>query len=155
MANCNNGVLSISQFTMLVDVLDCIIPPEADCLGTGETCVAQHIDCVLRNSPELRAPFLAGLSAIEAASIRGNSRDFSSLSTVEKVDVLRNVESTNPDFFMMLVRQTYVAYYTNNDVVRHLGLEPVPPQPIGYHLDPFDQGSLKQVSRLDKLYKDI
>ena len=143
------GVLSPAQRALLADALDQIIPREGDLAGAGEAGAADHVDGVLERSPELRRAFLSGLAALDAGI-----KPFDSLSTDEKVSRMRGVETTHPDFFTTLVRETYAGYYSNPAVVEALGLDPAPPQPIGYVLDPFDFGLLDNPMKLGKLYKD-
>ena len=146
--NKGTGVLSPAQRALLAEVLDRIIPREGDLAGAGEAGAADYIDGVLERSPELRHAFLSGLAALDAPM------PFESLSADEKVSRMRGVETAHPDFFTTLVRETYAGYYSNPAVVEALGLDPTPPQPIGYVLEPFDYGLLDNPKKLGKLYKD-
>ena len=67
---------------------------------------------------------------------------------------MRGIETAHPDFFTTLVREGYAGYYSNPTVVEALGLDPTPPQPVGYVLEPFDYGLLDNPKKLCKLYKD-
>ena len=142
------GVLSPAQRALLADVLDQIVPPEGDRAGAGEGGAADYIDGVLERSPELRHAFLSGLAALDAPM------PFESLSADEKVSRMRGIETAHPDFFTTLVREGYAGYYSNPTVVGALGLDPTPPQPVGYVLEPFDYGLLDNPKKLCKLYKD-
>ena len=143
------GVLSPAQRALLAEVLDRIIPREGDLAGAGEAGAADYIDGVLERSPELRHAFLSGLAALDAGP-----SPFESLGADEKVSRMRGVETSHPDFFTTLVREGYAGYYSNPAVVEALGLDPTPPQPIGYVLEPFDFGLLDNPKKLGKLYKD-
>ena len=143
------GVLSPAQRALLADALDQIIPREGVLAGAGEGGAADYLDGVLERSPELRHAFLSGLAALDAGP-----SPFESLSADEKVSRMRDVETAHPDFFTTLVRETYAGYYSNPAVVGALGLDPAPPQPIGYVLEPFDFGLLDNPKKLGKLYKD-
>ena len=68
---------------------------------------------------------------------------------------MRCVEASHPDFFTTLVREGYAGYYSNPAVVEALGLDPTPPQPVGYVLEPFDYNLLDNPKKLGKLYKDV
>ena len=143
------GVLSPAQRALLAGVLDQIVPPEGGRPGAGEAGAVDYIDGALERSPELRHAFLSGLAALDAGP-----SPFESLSADEKVSRMRGVETTHPDFFTTLVREGYAGYYSNPAVVEVLGLDPTPPQPVGYVLEPFDYRLLDNPKNLSKLYKD-
>ena len=48
-----------------------------------------------------------------------------------------------------------MGYYQNPAVVTALGLEPRPPHPDGYELEPGDLGLLADVRKSGKLYRDV
>ncbi len=144
------GVLSSEQRSLLADVLDRIIPREGKHPGAGEVGVADHVDDVLGRNPGLRYTFLSGLAALD----RG-AKPFLSLTTDEKVSLLHDVEAAHPDFFTALVRETYAGYYSNHGAVEALGLDPAPPQPTGYVLEPFDFALLDKARKRGKIYKDV
>ena len=144
-----NGVLSPAQRALLVDALDHIVPPAGDRPGAGEAGAADYIDGVLERSPELRHAFLSGLAALDAGP-----SPFESLGADEKVSRMRGVETSHLSFFTTLVREGYAGYYSNPAVVEVLGLDPTPPQPVGYVLEPFDYRLLDNPKNLGKLYKD-
>ena len=49
--------------------------------------------------------------------------------------------------------RTYMAYYSNDRVLEGLGLEPRPPHPGGYAMEPNDLTLLDDVRRRPKLYR--
>ena len=142
------GMLSPAQRALLSGVLDQIVPPQGSLPGAGEAGAADYVDGVLERIPGLRHAFLSGLAALEAPT------PFESLTGDEKVSRMRCVEAAHPGFFTTLVREGYAGYYSNPTVVEALGLDPTPPQPVGYVLEPFDYRLLDNPKKLGKLYKD-
>ena len=146
--------LSGAQADLASDVLDQMVPGGDGFPAAGELGVAQHIDRVAGADPKLRRMFADGLAAIEIASRRLHSADFGGLTDGQKVEVLRHVEAEHPRFFDTLVRHTYAGYYTNPRVIELLGLEPRPPQPLGFELEPFDPSMVKKVRERGKIWRD-
>ena len=145
---------SEQQRTLLYAVLDHIVPPNGDLPAAGELRVAEHVEGVAGLSQGTRRLFSEGLKSIEVTSVQMHSSEFVELSDEDKVGVLRQVESQNPDFFSALVVQTYAGYYTNPKVLRAKGLKLRPPQPQGYELDEFDMSLLENVRKRGKVYRD-
>ena len=91
-----------------------------------------------QQAPELRPTIVQGLSALdELASGRG-ARDFAALSREDKLEALNELAAAQPAFLPGLILQSYVGYYQNDRVLEGLGLEPRPPYPDGYKMEPTD-----------------
>ncbi len=149
-----SSFLSPSQREILTAVVDGIIPPGDGVPGAGEVGAAQHVEGICGVSPQSRALLTSGLKAIEAASGSIHSRGFSSLSEDDRTAVLKQVESQEPEFFAVLVRETYSGYYSSPEVLRAKGLPLSPPQPEGYDIEPFDATLLEGVRKRGKAYRD-
>ena len=142
------------QMALAADVLDQLIPARDGFPGAGELGVAQHVQSVGGSDPGLGGLFQDGLASIESASRRTRSATFADLADDQKVQVLRKVEGESPGFFAMLLRHTYAGYYSNPRVIELLGLEARPPQPLGFHLDPFDPAMVERVRERGKIWRD-
>ena len=103
-------------------------------------------------APEARRLFLDGLTTIGLTSHARQGREFAALSDDERDAVLREVESSRPEFFDELLVQTYNGYYGHPEVARLLGIGS-PPQPRGYVLEPFDPSLLERVKQRPPLYR--
>ena len=126
--------LGESQYELISAVLDRLIPSQGDMPGAGEAGTADYLDGIAAGSAQLARLFARGLQDIEiAASQLGDG--FDDLSGDQQDEVLRGVESDNPEFFDLLVRHTYNGYYSNPKVVELLGLDPRPPQPRGNQVE--------------------
>ena len=67
------------------------------------------------------------------------------MSDFEKENVLVYIEKVFPVFFVFLVRQTFNGYYICPDVQKLLSNHSQAPQPMGYELEDWDLGKLKNV----------
>ena len=149
-----SSFLSPSQREILTAAVDRIIPPGDGVPGAGEVGAAQHVEGICGVSPQSRALLTSGLKAIEAASGNAHSQGFSSLSDDDRTALLKQMESQEPEFFAVLVRETYSGYYSSQAVLRAKGLPLNPPQPEGYEVEPFDASLLEGVRKRGKAYRD-
>ena len=92
-----------------------------------------------------RRRFLDGLAQLQISSNNQYASNFEELSDFEKENVLVYIEKRFPVFFTFLVRQTFNGYYICPDVQKLLSNHSHAPQPIGYELEAWDLGKLKNV----------
>ncbi len=149
----NDSRFSPHEEHELASVLDEIIPPSGDgrLPGAGEAGLVRYLE---QHAPELRPTLVQGLAALaELANARG-ARDFTALSREDRLEALNQLATVQPAFLPGLILQTYAGYYQNDRVLEGLGLEPRPPYPDGYKMEPADPGLLDGVRRRGKLYRD-
>jgi hypothetical protein len=146
---------SRDEMRLLTSVLDEIIPPSDDGRfpGAGALGLADFVEQNLQKTPELRPVIAQGLSALEDLARSRDSRGFAALSGSDKRDALNELAATQPAFLPSLILQTYAGYYQNGRVVEALGLEPRPPHPEGYDLEPGDFKLLDRVRRRSAMYR--
>jgi hypothetical protein len=140
-------VLDSEQTTLLVAVLNRIVPATPEMPGAGDLGVAETIDRTLAAYPALRRLFNDGLVQIEVESGRqsdNNGTGFIALDGKQQDAVLQVVESASPAFFAALVDHTYRGYYTHPRVYRAIDYAHRPPQPLGHELPMFDPAVLEQ-----------
>lgn len=139
----------------LSSVLDEIIPPSSDgrLPGAGELGLADHIEQVLERSPELRPVIVQGLSAIGDLASGRSSRSFAALSGPDRLEVLNEIASKQAGFLPSLIFHAYSGYYQNARVLEGLGLEPRPPYPEGYEVEPTDFTLLDPVRQRPRMYR--
>ena len=137
-------------------VLDQIIPPSRDgrLPGAGELGLVRHIEQVLEKAPQFKPMLRQGLSAIDELARARNAMGFAALLDPDKLEVLQELTSTEPGFLPSLIFHTYVGYYQHGRVVEALGLEPRPPFPKGYDVEPNDLTLLDAVRLRPKLYRE-
>jgi hypothetical protein len=141
-------VLSDEQRTLLVAVLDRIVPPNGALPGAGGLGVDDAVDRTLAQTPRLRRLFLDGLASIATICERETGREFFALDTTTQERVLQAVEAAEPAFFAALVEHTYRGYYVHPRVHEAIGYTTRPPQPLGHELAPWrDELLTLQVDR--------
>ena len=150
-ADSNDHSFSADEAGTLASVLDEIIPPRADgrLPGAGEIGLAHYIEQALQKAPELRPMIVQGLADLDEAARRRHARRFVALSQQQKVALLNE-----QGFLFPLLFHIYVGYYQNPRVVTALGLDPRPPHPKGYEMEPNDLTLLDVVRRRRKLYRE-
>jgi len=141
---------SDTEIAMLASVLDEIIPPSADgrLPGAGEAGVAAHVDRALAALPDLRTMVREGLAELEQAAETRHGRRFTALSRAERAALVSEQSFTFP-----LTLHTYVGYYQAPRVVAALGMEPRPPHPQGYAMEPSDLSLLDPVRKRAPFYR--
>jgi hypothetical protein len=139
-----------TELATLASVLDEIIPPSADgrLPGAGEVGVATHVDRALANLPDLRSMVREGLRELEQAAESRHGRRFTALSRAERAALVAEQSCTFP-----LTLHTFVGYYQAPRVVAALGMEPRPPHPQGYAMEPSDLSLLDPVRTRAPFYR--
>lgn len=142
---------------VLACVLDEIIPSSGDgrLPGAGELGVAAYVESALRQMPMLEPMILQGLKALQDVSRRVKSDSFAALSKSDRLEVLRELESSDAAFLPTLTFLSFAGYYHEGRVVEALGLAPRPPHPGGYEMPPNDFSLLDPVRRRKKMYRDV
>jgi hypothetical protein len=127
-------------------ILDTLIPasPDGRMPGAGSLELADAVRAETAGATDVVA---AGLAAAE-------ERNFANHDDAGRTAVLREIESTQPAFIPTLFVPTCIAYYQHPEVLIGLGLEPRPPHPKGYDLDPGNLEALERVRRRGKRYRD-
>ena len=129
------------QRLLLTAVLNRIIPAEDALPGAGDLGLSHFVENAVASSPALMSLFTQGLREIEIARVGPEGGQFRDLSPREQDETLKSVESSNPEFFQELVRQTYSGYYTNPQVFGAIGYAPRVPIP-GEMLELLDESLL-------------
>ena len=139
-----------TELATLASVLDEIIPPSPDgrLPGAGEVGVATHVDRALAALPDLRSMVREGLQELEQAAESRHGRRFMALSQPERAAIVAEQSFTFP-----LTLHTYVGYYQAPRVVAALGMEPRPPHPQGYTMEPSDLSLLDPVRKRAPFYR--
>jgi hypothetical protein len=144
-----------AQRELLVSVLNRIVPAAGAFPGAGDLGVASYLDRVVGQSAALRRLFAQGLVQITLMSQTQYAQPFTMLLEEQRDTVLRQVETTAPEFFEVLVTHTYSGYYSHPTIVRLLGMEGRPPQPRGYHLEPLDLSLLDNNKQRQPIYRQV
>jgi hypothetical protein len=119
-------------------VLDTVIPPSPDgrLPGAGTLGLAETIE---REVPVLTPLVKQALAALDASAGPGG---FAALDPAARAEALRAHAEHEPHFLPGLLFQVHTRYYTAPSVVEGLGMEPRPPYPKGYAMEPSDLDTL-------------
>ena len=104
---------------------------------------------------ELRRFLVQGLGAVREEVQRRGFEHLATLSPGDRREALDSVATSQPAFLPGLIFQTYAGYYQHPAVLEGLGLEPRPPHPKGYVLEPSDASLLDPVRARPGLYRDV
>ena len=146
---------SDEQTTLTASMLNRIVPSDGDFPAAGDLGVGEFLDGVVAGSAELKRSFTTGLMAVSMAAASQHSATFDALSPDAQDAILRDVESSQQEFFSELVRQTYNGYYMNTRVIEALGLEARPPQPKGFPLEIGNLDLIEQVKARGIKYRQV
>lgn len=141
---------------MLTTLLDTIVPRSVDrrlpSAGTPE--LVRHVSRMVDGTPMLRPVVAYGLSTLAELSRKRNPAGWDGLSPVERTAVVEEFAAADQFFLPAFLFLVYSGYYTDPGVVRTLGLEPRPPHPAGYEMEPDDLALLEPVRRRGRIYRD-
>lgn len=148
-----NAFFSPEQAALLKAILNRVIPPDGAMPGAGDLGAVEAIETALSGAPAARRLFLDGLAEVQLVAWRTTDQEFVALGASEQDAILKAVETARSDFFAQLVHHAYRAYYVHPTVVRALGLDPRPPQPLGHSLPSFDPALLDRVRARGPIYR--
>ena len=121
------------QLAILNGILAQLIPSGAN--GTipsaAEFGVADFVAREVSNNPELQLLFKQGLEYLEAL-LKSSEKTPAELSNEEWIALVSQLEKSQPSFFEMLLRTTYMGYYSESAIRPLFGLSAGPTQPGGY-----------------------
>lgn len=140
------GLLTESERAALAAVLDELLPASKDgrLPSAGEIELAVHVEVLMSRIPAVAPVIVEGLRAageIAAAPAR------------ERVALIEGIEQRDPSFFLALLFLAYSSYYQHPRVIAALGLEPRPPHPQGYTMNPLDLTLLDPVRRRPAMWR--
>ena len=144
--------MDATGFTVLVAVLDRIIPRSGIMPGAGEAGVATFVQRELARDIDLAELFARGLEQISSDSL-DRGAPFTDLPDSSRDEVLRDVEVTAPEFFSALIKHTYGGYYTDRKILGLLGDDGRPPQPSGHPIERGDLSLLEAVRKRGAIYR--
>jgi gluconate 2-dehydrogenase subunit 3-like protein len=141
---------------LLTDLLDAIIPgtPDGRLPSAGALGLAHHVARMVEKTPMLQPVVAYGLSTLADLARRRAPAGWNALSPQERTAVFEQFTAEDQFFLPAFLFLAYSGYYTDPRVVGALGLEPRPPHPAGYAMEPDDLSILDPVRRRGKMYRD-
>ena len=144
--------MDATGLTLLIAVLDRIIPRSGIMPGAGEAGVATFVQSELAKEIDLAELFSRGLEQISSNSL-DRGAPFTDLPDNLRDEILRGIEANSPEFFSALIKHTYGGYYTDRKILRLLGDDGRPPQPSGHTIERGDLSLLEAVRKRGAIYR--
>lgn len=121
------------ESALLTGLLDEIIPASSDgrVPSAGALGVADFVMDKLTEDGTPNEMIRTALSHAETL-VAEAGRNFAELESNARIAIVRQLEATEPEFFTLLIRYTYMGYYSRSDVRPLFGLSNQPTQPDGY-----------------------
>lgn len=148
--NSADPALSADERRSLRALAGLMIPASADYDVPGaddETIFTDIVDSLGRDADPVRR----ALRCVNALS----GRAFADLNANEQQVVARQFRDENPPLAAVLAEVTVRCYYRDDRVMRSLGMEPRPPFPKGFEVEPGDWALLDPVRARSKIYRDV
>ena len=122
---------SESELNVLSCILDELIPASSDgkIPGAGSVVSPEF----LRTASDDATDPVGTIDAV-LADVSRRSEDFAALDRSERMEILKAVETEAPVSFALLVRLTYMGYYSRPEIRPFLGLGAHPVHPEGYRV---------------------
>ena len=99
--------------------------------SAAEFGVADFVAQKVSDKPDLQLLFKQGLEYLEAV-LQRSEKAAAELSNEEWIALVCQLEKSQPTFFEMLLRTTYMGYYSESAIRPLFGLSAGPTQPEGY-----------------------
>lgn len=140
----------------LAALLDEVIPPSADgrMPGAGELGLGERIAREMAANGVMLDTVRSGIANLDRVARGEHGSPFGELPSDDRKRVLAQVAEAEPTLVPTLAFPTYIAYYEHPRVLSALGLEPRPPHPDGYELEPFDTKLLEGVRQRAHSYRE-
>lgn len=147
-------VFTNQQMETLKGVVDCIIPAKDPMPAASEAGAVAFVSTATSISTQSRKLIIEGLTQIE---IMAQKQGFTylNLQIEEQEEILVNMETNHNQFFKLLLKETYNAYYTDPVVLKLIGLPGRPPQPLGYELNQASLDILKPVRSRGEIWRQV
>jgi hypothetical protein len=147
---------SPEQVRLLGYVLDELIPPSADgrLPSGGELGLHDHLATALRPLPALLEMVVQSLAALDRLARQRDPGGLPALTPSARAAVLTELAASEHAVPPILALHAFGGYYHHPRVVAALGLEPRPPHPHGYAMEPNDLSLLEPVQRRGKMYRE-
>jgi hypothetical protein len=151
----SSKVLSSSLQKTLTAAMDEIIPSGDGMPAASETGGLNYLLKLLEQFPDQAKKLSTGLTGLNDQCQKKFSKDFTKITSGERISLLQEQEKNNPVFFNQLLEYTYESYYLSPQVWKLIGYEPHPTMSAGPLMEPFDEKLLDRMRTLPALFKNI
>jgi Gluconate 2-dehydrogenase subunit 3 len=153
--NKSPGVLPPDQQKILVAAMEEIIPAADGMPSASEVGGLNYLVKLLEQFQDEAKKLSQGLNDLNDRSNKSYGKDFTEITSDERISVLQQLEKQNPSFFNQIRDYTYESYYLSPQVWKLIGYEPHPTLSSGPLMEPFDEKILDRVRKLPTIFKDV
>ena len=146
--------LSVDERRALRCLVALMIPASAEygVPGADDDAIFSDILRSLGRDAQAVRQALRELDQCATRSSRGTA--FADLPEHERATAAQRLRETRPALASVLVAVTTRCYYRDDRVMRSLGMEPRPPFPRGFEVEPGDWSLLEPVRARGRIYRD-
>jgi hypothetical protein len=151
----SSTVMSASLQKILAAAMDEIIPAGDEMPAASETGGLNYILKLLEQFPEQAKSLSTGLTRLNDQCEKKFNKDFTKISSDERITLLKETEKSNTPFFSQLLNLTYESYYLSPAVWKLIDYDPHPTLSSGPLMEAFDEKLLDRVRSLPTIFKEI
>lgn len=151
----SSKVLSSSLQKTLSAAMDEIIPSGDGMPAASKTGGLNYLLKLMEQFPEQAKKISSGLTDLNDQCKKKFNKEFTRITSEERITLLQEQEKDNPAFFNQLRDYTYESYYLNPQVWKLIGYEPHPTMSAGPLMEDFNEKLLDRVRTLPIMFKDI
>ncbi|MEE3197457.1 MAG: gluconate 2-dehydrogenase subunit 3 family protein [Pseudomonadota bacterium] len=138
-----------------ISIIDEIIPAADGMPAASEVDVDRYVATLFTQDQGLIEAFESGLDFLREKAAERYEQNFSNLDSDQRIELLEQLESTDPVSFRKVRGAVYEGYYTRPQIWHLVGYQPHPTNSEGPVMEPFEESSLERVRRSPKLYRDV
>ena len=141
------------QTQLFIQIANCIIPPTDNLPGAGNIDILDNKECAFGITPKQENHIIEFLDKTSKTSFNILQSHFEDLTEANKIQILKKIESNNPNLFNSMIQIVYSGYYSNPNVLKAKQLPVKAFQPDGFEMKPFGKSSVKKVLNGGKKYR--
>jgi len=145
--------LHTSQSRLFLQIANSIIPPRDNIPGAGDINILNHQECDIGITPKQENYIIEFLDKTIKTSFDLFESQFEDLIETNKIQILKKIESNNPNLFNSMIQIVYSGYYSDSNVLKAKQLPVKAFQPDGFEMNPFEKSSVKKVLTRGKKYR--
>ena len=138
-----------------ISMIDEIIPAADGMPAASEVDIDRYVATLFTQDQGLIAAFESSLALLHEKAMEQYEQSFSNLDCGRRIELLEQLEVTDPVSFRKVREAVYEGYYTRPQIWHLVGYQPHPTNSEGPVMEPFDENSLERVRRSPKLYRDV
>jgi hypothetical protein len=135
--------------TLLISVLDCLIPPIDDLAGAGGLDLESELHRMSNEHTKYEGVMPKAIDEIS------NSLSSGEPDNNELTEAISQLEKSSPQLFTLLLELVYLAYYSDPRVHERIGWKTGALQPDGFPMEPWDESVLDTVRKREPFWTKV